>query len=114
VPIHQLRHGGVRLGLASRRGLLEQLSELDLRGPFGLTGLPQANLPARQRISPGVDTYTERTPGELLSLTPFRLVHASKIIRLGVSVPRPVPRPFIDKICFPRWGARGSNPEPMG
>jgi hypothetical protein len=36
VPVHQLRHGGVRLGLASRRGLLEQLAELDLRGPFGL------------------------------------------------------------------------------
>jgi hypothetical protein len=45
VPIHQLRHSGVRLGLASRRGLLERLAELDLRGTFGLTGLPQADLP---------------------------------------------------------------------
>ena len=40
IPVHELGHGGVRLGLASRRGLLKQLAELDLRRPFGLTGLP--------------------------------------------------------------------------
>ena len=56
-------------GLASRRSLLEQLAELDLRRPFGLTGLPQADLPTRQRISPGVDTYAEQAAGELLNVT---------------------------------------------
>jgi hypothetical protein len=44
VLCHELGHGRVRLGLASRRGLLEQLAELDLRRPFGLAGL-------RRRIS---------------------------------------------------------------
>src|SRR6266704_3603833 len=102
VPIHQLRHGGVRLGLAPRRGLLEQLAEFDLRGPFGLTGLPQADLPARQRISPGVDTYAERTAGELLNVTACGLGHDSTLTRLGVSVPQPVPRPTINTIRFPR------------
>src|SRR6185437_4451040 len=60
VPVHQLRHGGVRLGLTPRSGLLEQLAELDLRSPFGLAGLPQPDLTARQRVGPGVDTYAER------------------------------------------------------
>ena len=114
IPVHQLRHGGVRLGLAASRGLLEQLAELDLRGPFGLTGLPQADLPTRQRISPGVDTYAERAAGELLNVTACGLGHDSTITRLGISVPQPVPRPTICTICFPWWGARGSNPEPMG
>jgi len=79
VPVHQLRHSGVRLGLAPRRGLLEQLAELDVRGPFGLAGLPQADLPARQRISPGVDTYPERTAGELLDVPASGLGHDSTI-----------------------------------
>ena len=114
VPIHQLRHGGVGLGLAASRGLLEQLAELDLRGPFGLTGLPQADLPTRQRISPGVDTYAERTAGELLNVTACGLGHDSTITPLGVSVPQPVPRLTVRTMCFIWWGARGSNPEPMG
>ena len=50
VPVHQLRHGGVRLGLAASRGLLEQPAELDLRGPFGLAGLPQADLPVNGSV----------------------------------------------------------------
>ena len=80
--------GGVRLGLAPRRGLLEQPAELDLRGPFGLTGFPQADLPTRQRISPGVDTNAERTAGELLNVTACGLSHDSTIIPPGVPVPR--------------------------
>jgi hypothetical protein len=35
-------------------GLLEQLAELDLRGPFGIAYSAQLDLPARQRVSPGV------------------------------------------------------------
>jgi hypothetical protein len=76
--VPELGHGGVRLGLASRSGLLEQLAELDLRGPFGLTGLPQPDLSARQRISPGVDTYAERTAGELLDVTPVALAMTAR------------------------------------
>jgi hypothetical protein len=34
IPVHQLRHGGVRLRLAASRGLLKQPAELDLRGPL--------------------------------------------------------------------------------
>ena len=63
VPVHQLRHGGVRLRLTISRGLLEQPAELDLRGPFRLAGPPQADLPARQRVSPGVDADAERAAG---------------------------------------------------
>jgi hypothetical protein len=44
VPVHELRHGDVRLGLAALVGLLEQLAELDLRGPLSLAGF-------RNRIS---------------------------------------------------------------
>jgi hypothetical protein len=55
VLVHELGHGCVRFRLASRRGLLKQLPQLDLRRPFGLAGLPQPNLPARQRIGPSVD-----------------------------------------------------------
>ena len=55
VLVHELGHGRVRLGLAPRRGLLEQLAELDLRRPFGLTCLPQPDLATRQRIGPSVD-----------------------------------------------------------
>ena len=114
VPIHQLRHDGVSLGLAASRSLLEQLAKLDLRGPFGLTGLPQADLATRQRISPGVDTYAERAAGELLNVTACGLSHDSTITRPGVSVPQPAPRLTVPTICFAWWGARGSNPEPMG
>jgi hypothetical protein len=45
--VHEFGHGRVRLGLASRRGLLEQLAELDLRRPFGPSCLPQPDLTAR-------------------------------------------------------------------
>ena len=50
VVVHELGHGRVCLGLASRCGLLEQLAELDQCRPFGLTRLPQPDLAARQRI----------------------------------------------------------------
>jgi hypothetical protein len=43
--------------LTPRRGLLEQLAELDLRRRFGLTGLPQPDLAARQRVGPSVDLH---------------------------------------------------------
>jgi hypothetical protein len=46
-----------RVGLASRRSLLEQLAELDLRRPLGLAGLAEPDLPARQRIGPGVHLH---------------------------------------------------------
>jgi len=62
----QAGHGGVRLGLASRRGLLEQLAELDLRRPFGLAGLPQPDLPARQRVGPGIDLHAPGSARESL------------------------------------------------
>jgi hypothetical protein len=55
VPVHELGQGGVRLGLAPRSGQLEQLADLDLRRPFGLTDPPQPDLAARQRVGPGVD-----------------------------------------------------------
>jgi hypothetical protein len=44
VLVHELGHGRVGLRLASRRGLLEQLAEPNLRSPFGLTGLSQPDL----------------------------------------------------------------------
>ena len=44
VPVHELGHGGVRLRLASRPGLLEQFAELYLRRPFCLACLPQPDL----------------------------------------------------------------------
>jgi hypothetical protein len=114
VAVHELGHGGVRLGLASCRGLLKQLAELDLRGPFGFTGLPQPDLATRQRIGPGVDTHPERAAGELLNVTACGLSHDSTITRRRTFVPQPVPRRAISKSHSPWWGARGSNPEPMG
>jgi hypothetical protein len=52
--------------LTPRRGLLEQLAELDLRGPFGLAGLAEPDLAARQRIDPGVHLHAPGSAGESL------------------------------------------------
>lgn len=92
VPVHQLRYGGVRLRLAASRGLLEQPAEFDLRGPLRLAGPPQADLPTCQRVGPGVDTYAERTAGQLLNVTASGLGHDSTVTRPGVFVPQSVPR----------------------
>jgi ATP/maltotriose-dependent transcriptional regulator MalT len=64
--VEQLGHGDIRVGLASRRGLLEQLAELDLRDPFGLACLPQPDLTARQRVGPGVHLHAPGSAGESL------------------------------------------------
>jgi hypothetical protein len=61
VSVHELGYGRVRLRLTPRRGLLEQLAELDLRLPFGLTCLAQPDLAARQRIGPSVDLHPPGT-----------------------------------------------------
>src|SRR5690348_13269114 len=81
VLIHELGHGCVRLRLASCRGLLEQLAELDLRRPFGLTGLPQPDLAARQRISPAVDLHPPRPAGQLLYVSGRPLTHDITVTR---------------------------------
>src|SRR6516162_9310687 len=91
VPVNQLRHGSVRLGLAARCGLLEQLAELDLRGPFGLAGLPQPDLTARQRVGAGVDAYAERPAGQLLNVAISGPGHDGTITWLYDIVPRFVP-----------------------
>ena len=57
VLVHELGHGRVGLWLAASLRLLEQPAELDLRRPFGLAGLPQPDLAARQRIGPSVDLH---------------------------------------------------------
>src|SRR5271165_11259 len=66
VLVEQLGHGDGRVGLASRYGLLQQLAELDLGRPFGLTCPAQPDLSARQRVDPGVYLHTPGTPGESL------------------------------------------------
>jgi hypothetical protein len=81
VLVHELGHGRVCLRLASRGRLLEQLAELDQRRPFGLAGLPQADLAARQRIGPSVDLHPSRTAGELLYVTGQLLTHDITITR---------------------------------
>src|ERR1700722_343361 len=73
--VHEFGHGRVRLGLASRRGLLDQLAELDLRRPFGLTCLPQPDLTARQRIGPSVDLHPPGTARQLLYVSGRPLTH---------------------------------------
>jgi hypothetical protein len=58
----------------------------------------------------------------LASGVPARLADQAKVSMsvAGVSpastgfVPQSVPCLTTCTICFPRWGARGSNPEPMG
>jgi hypothetical protein len=70
VLVEQLRHGDARVGLASRCGLLKQLAELDLRRPSGLTCLPQPDLPAGERVGPGVDLGTPGSARQLLYVSP--------------------------------------------
>ncbi len=69
IPVHELGHGGIRLGLASRRGLLEQFAERYLRRPFCLACLPQPDLSARQRVSSGVN-LTRQDPLGSCSMCP--------------------------------------------
>ena len=66
VLVEQLGHGDGRVGLASRYGLRQQLAELDLRGPLGLACLAEPDLPARQRVGPGVHLHAPGSAGELL------------------------------------------------
>ena len=82
VLVHELGHGRVRLWLAARRGLLEQLAELDLRRPFGLTGLPQADLAARQRIGPSVDLHPPGAARQLLYVSGRPLTHDITVTRI--------------------------------
>ena len=79
--VHELGHGRVRLGLASRRGLLEQLAELDQRRPFGLTGFPQPYLAARQRIGPSVDLHPPGAARQLLYVSGRLLTHDVTVTR---------------------------------
>jgi hypothetical protein len=94
VLVQQLRNCGVCLWLPAGRGLLEQLAERDLRGPLGLAGSPQPDLPARQRVGPGLDAYAERAAGQWLYVTASGPGHDGAITRSGVLVPRLVPRAF--------------------
>src|ERR1700722_7930487 len=80
--VHEFGHGRVRLGLASRRGLLEQLAELDLRRPFGLTCLPQPDLAARQRIGPSVDLHPPGAARQLLYVSGRPLTHDITVTRI--------------------------------
>jgi hypothetical protein len=114
VPVHELGRGGVCLGLASRCGLLEQLAELDLRRPFGLAGLPQPNLAARQRIGPGVHLHAPGSAGESLYVSGQSPDYDTTVHRTTDIGPQTGPQEGLLKVCFPWWGARGSNPEPMG
>jgi hypothetical protein len=66
VLIYELSHGRIRLRLASRRGLLKQLAEFDMRRPFGLTCFAQPNLAACQRIGPSVDLHPPGAARQLL------------------------------------------------
>jgi hypothetical protein len=68
VLVRQLVHGRVRLRLAPR-GLLEQPAEFGLRRPFGLSGLPQPDLAARQRVGPAVDLHPPGPARQLLYVT---------------------------------------------
>ncbi len=80
--VHELGHGRVRLGLASRRGLLEQLAELDQRRPFGLTGFPQPDLAARQRIGSSVDLHPPGSARQLLYVSGRLLDHDITVTRI--------------------------------
>ena len=62
-------------GLASRCGLLEQLAELDLRGPFGLACLAEPDLAARQRVGTGVHLHTPGSAGESLYVSGWSSSH---------------------------------------
>jgi hypothetical protein len=81
VPVHELGHCRVRLRLASRRGMLEQLAELDLRRPFGLTSFPQPDLATRQRIGPSVDLHPPGAAGKLLYVSRRPLTHDKTVTR---------------------------------
>jgi hypothetical protein len=75
VLVEQLGHGDGRVGLASRCGLLDQLAELDLRGPFGLACLAEPDLAARQRIGPGVYLHAPGSAGESLYVSGWSSSH---------------------------------------
>jgi hypothetical protein len=66
VLVEQLGDGDVRVGLPPGLGHREQLAELDLRRPFGLTCPPQPDLTARQRVDPGVYLHAPGSAGESL------------------------------------------------
>ena len=53
VLVEQLGHVDGRVGLPPGPGHGEQLAELDLRGPLGLAGLAEPDLPAGERVGSG-------------------------------------------------------------
>ena len=61
--------------------LLEQPAELDLRRLFGLAGLPQPGLAARQRVGPAVDLYLPGAGRQLLYVPGRPLTHDITVTR---------------------------------
>ena len=108
IPVHQLGHGDVRFGLAARVGLLEQLAELDLRGPLGLAGLPKPDFLTRKRVSPGVNLDAPGPARQLLYVSGWGLCH-DMTVHLGADIgPRTGPRGVCLDPVFP-GGAPGGR-----
>src|SRR5207244_3243478 len=90
----------------------EQPAELDLRLYLGSAGLPEADLAAGQRVSPGVYLGTPRSARQLLYVTGGDVRHVGRVHRHTVIGPQSGPRGRLPMLLNSWWGARGSNPEP--
>lgn len=91
--------------MASRSGLLEQLAEFDQRCPFGLTGLPQPDLAARQRIGPSVDLHPLGAAAELLYVSGRLLNHDMTVTRItGIPSTRTMIKKYVCLVTSSRLG----------
>jgi len=81
LSVHELGLGRVGLWLAASLRPLEQLAQLDLRRPFRLTGLPQPDFAACQRIGSSVDLHPPRPARQLLYVSGRPLTYDITVTR---------------------------------